>query len=75
MCKSEILRNTYVCPECKTFYCLKCSTALTDSENVCWICNTPFDESKPSKTLKEEVEGKEEKDVDIIDDSKTLNKM
>ncbi len=74
VCKNEILKANYICPECKTFYCLKCSIALTESENACWVCDTPFDASKPSKPSKEEVEGKEEKDADIIDGLKTLKK-
>ena len=26
--------------------------ALTNLENACWVCNAPFDESKPSKPYK-----------------------
>lgn len=28
--------------------------ALTDLENVCWVCNAPIDISKPTKPYKEE---------------------
>ena len=37
-----------MCTDCGTFYCTKCSNALSDLENVCWACNTPIDISKPS---------------------------
>ena len=56
VCKNEISREIYVCPECKSYYCLKCSKTLTRMENACWVCQTPFDESKPQKIL-EKVEG------------------
>jgi len=49
VCKGELSRINYICPECKTFYCIKCSDALLNMENACWVCNTPFNESKPSK--------------------------
>jgi len=36
-------------------------------KNACWICNTPFDESKPTKLylLKEEEQIKVEENIDI----------
>jgi len=62
VCKGKVLRNNiYLCPECSTFYCLKCSEALSNLENACWVCETPFDESKPVKPFKKE----EEIDVEI----------
>ncbi|MFX0100808.1 MAG: hypothetical protein ACFFCS_14630 [Candidatus Hodarchaeota archaeon] len=55
VCKGEIRRENYICPECKAFYCQRCSNALKDLENACWSCNAPFDPSKPIKH--EKVEG------------------
>jgi hypothetical protein len=49
VCKSKVSRLNYVCPKCNAFYCVKCSDALTNLENACWVCDTPFDESKPAK--------------------------
>ena len=63
VCKGKVARsNIYLCPECDTFYCKKCSTALSDLENMCWACDTPFDTSKPSKPFQKEE--KEEIKVD-----------
>jgi len=60
VCKGKVARsNIFLCPECDTFYCLKCSEALTNLENACWVCETPIDESKPVKLP----EKKEEKVV------------
>jgi len=49
VCKKSISRLTYICPKCDALYCIKCSNALTNLENMCWVCETPFDESKPVK--------------------------
>ena len=61
VCKGKVARNNiFLCPECDTFYCSKCSEALSNLENACWVCNEPFDESKPVKPFK-----KEEVDIEI----------
>jgi len=50
VCKGNLARsNIYLCPDCNAFYCQKCSETLSNMENACWVCDTPFDESKPSK--------------------------
>ena len=60
VCKGKVLRfNNYICPECETFYCHKCARALIDLENACWVCDAPFDESKPVKPFKKEEEREE----------------
>ena len=46
----------FICNECGAFYCDKCVKALIKLENMCWVCNTPFDESKPTKPIEKEVE-------------------
>jgi general stress protein 26 len=56
VCKKEILKFNYVCPKCEIFYCMNCGQALVNLENACWVCNTPIDESKPSKSF----------DVDLV---------
>ncbi len=59
VCKGKLARyNIFLCPECNTFYCSKCANALSDLENACWVCEVPFDESKPVRLseIKEEEE-------------------
>ena len=59
VCKSKIERfNVYLCPNCSTFYCEKCAHTLSNMENLCWVCDTPFDETKPFN--KETYEPKDE---------------
>ncbi len=41
--------NIFVCSECGVLYCLKCAKALNTLENLCWVCDTPFDKTKPFK--------------------------
>ncbi len=67
VCKGKVSRTVYICPECEAFYCSKCSEALSDLENACWVCEAPFDESKPVKPYKRE----EEK---VIVEEKNINK-
>jgi len=52
--------NIYVCPQCDALYCQNCARELTELENACWVCDSPFDKSKPSKLFqkKEELEPK-----------------
>ena len=52
VCKTTLSRLMYTCPTCDALYCIKCSESLSNLENACWICNTPFDESKPVKLYK-----------------------
>ena len=59
VCKVKLERSMFICPDCHTFYCKKCSDTLKDLENACWVCNTPFDELNPSKPFK--YDEKEEK--------------
>jgi len=59
VCKNEILKFNFVCPECKSFYCEKCYTALSGLENACWACDHALDESKPVKLKKKEKIGVE----------------
>ena len=64
VCRGKLARSMYICPECESFYCKKCSDTLADLENACWVCNTPFDESKPvimAENDELEVESKKKK--------------
>ena len=56
MCKNKISRLNYYCPDCNALYCVNCAEVLSNTENACWVCDTPFDESKPVKPYKREEE-------------------
>ena len=47
-----MLRFSYICG-CGAIYCDNCAQALTDLENVCWVCEIPIDPLKPVKTYTE----------------------
>ena len=36
--KGPIVGNVYICPNCRTFYCVKCATALKEKGEHCWSC-------------------------------------
>jgi hypothetical protein len=42
---------------------VKCSEGLSDLENARWVCNHPFEKTKPSKPFKSV---KNEIDVEIL---------
>jgi tetratricopeptide (TPR) repeat protein len=53
ICRGEVLRFTYIC-KCGAIYCDNCARAVTDLENVCWVCDVPIDYTKPIKQREEE---------------------
>ena len=61
VCKGRLARAMYICPECSAFYCNKCSDALVNLENACWVCVTAIDESKPVKPFEPEIKEKKGK--------------
>ena len=63
VCKGTLSRLMYTCPNCDAMYCINCSEALSNLENACWVCETPFDESKPTKSIYKEKERIKIKDV------------
>lgn len=65
VCKNEVSRQMFMCPDCKAIYCLKCSEMLADLENACWVCGTAFDTSRPVK---------QEKKVEDVQIEADLNK-
>lgn len=53
VCKGDVSRINYMCPKCNNLYCVNCSEALSSLENMCWVCDEPFDETKPVRPYKE----------------------
>jgi len=66
VCKGKVISFNYICPQCRALYCEKCVRSLTNLENACWVCNTPFDNSKPSKPF---LEGKFDEEIKISDET------
>ncbi|MFX1349579.1 MAG: DC1 domain-containing protein [Promethearchaeota archaeon] len=59
VCKGQVGGfNNYICTGCDVIYCEKCARALSNVENVCWVCEEPIDKSKPVKPIL--IEGLEE---------------
>ena len=38
--KGHIEGDNYLCPNCQTFYCVKCAKALRDKGEQCWSCGS-----------------------------------
>ncbi len=58
VCKGEVGGFMFICKNCNALYCENCAGALKSIENVCWVCNTPIDPSKPSIPFRTEGEEK-----------------
>jgi hypothetical protein len=56
ICKGKVGGIMFMCTSCGTFYCIKCSEALSNLENACWACNEAIDNSKPVKPFEKEEE-------------------
>ncbi|MHA2050811.1 MAG: tetratricopeptide repeat protein [Promethearchaeota archaeon] len=41
VCRGEVVGYMYTC-QCDTIYCDKCTQALAEIENICWVCNAPL---------------------------------
>ncbi|MHA2474803.1 MAG: hypothetical protein ACXAES_16390, partial [Promethearchaeota archaeon] len=41
VCRGEVIGYMYTC-QCDTIYCAKCTHALAEIENACWVCNAPL---------------------------------
>ncbi len=65
VCKGNVGRYMFMCPDCDALYCQNCAGVLENLENACWVCNGPIDPNKPVKSFKkeEEVEYKVSKDL------------
>ncbi|MFX1572313.1 MAG: tetratricopeptide repeat protein [Promethearchaeota archaeon] len=53
VCKGQALGFTYIC-DCGAIYCENCALALSNLENICWVCDSPIDKSKPIKPYQTE---------------------
>jgi hypothetical protein len=49
--KGVIEGYNFICPECGSYYCVRCVEALKETDNECWSCGTSFDltKKKPKK--------------------------
>jgi len=59
VCKGKVGGfNTYICTSCNVLYCETCAKTLANLENMCWVCDSAIDPSKPVKPYEKE-EGEE----------------
>lgn len=38
VCENKLKGTNYVCPSCKTKYCIRCAIALSERKEACWVC-------------------------------------
>ena len=57
VCRGRIAGfNNFICPKCDALYCDKCARALSNMENICWVCESPLDITKPVQKEQLELE-------------------
>lgn len=55
VCKGKVGGfNTYICTNCNVLYCETCARTLANLENMCWVCDSVIDPSKPVKLYEKE---------------------
>ena len=55
VCKGKVGGfNTYICTSCNVLYCETCARTLANLENMCWVCDSAIDPSKPVKLYEKE---------------------
>jgi len=41
--RGKIVGAMYICPNCETYYCIKCANALKNKGEPCWACNNEIE--------------------------------
>ncbi len=41
--RGKIVGAVYICPECETYYCMKCATVLKKKGETCWACHNKIE--------------------------------
>ncbi len=41
--RGTIVGSIYLCPNCMTYYCIKCAKALKEKDEACWSCGEKID--------------------------------
>jgi hypothetical protein len=41
--RGKIAGAVYICPECETYYCMKCAIVLKKKSEKCWACNNKIE--------------------------------
>ena len=51
--KGTIDGAVYICPNCKTFYCVRCANALKEKGEKCWSCESEVSVSITDNVISE----------------------
>ncbi len=51
--KGPIVGALYLCPKCKTYYCVNCALAIKEKGEKCWACENEIDLAVPKKEIPE----------------------
>ena len=54
--RGPIVGSIYLCPECMTYYCLKCAKALKENDESCWSCGKEIEIAVSEEEIKQRVQ-------------------
>jgi len=67
--KGPIEGYSYICPECGSYYCVKCVEAIKKTADECWSCGVSLDPEKAKAGLKKPKKIKEvEEKIEVEED-------
>jgi len=68
--------KVYICPNCRTFYCIKCANVLRDKGEKCWSCDSEIQLTAPIAVPTQEKQDKIQKlEERIISLKKTVKDL
>ena len=54
--RGPIVGNIYLCPDCMTYYCVKCAKALKEKDESCWSCGREIEIAISEEEIKQRVQ-------------------
>jgi len=54
--RGPIVGNIYLCPDCMTYYCVKCAKALKEKGEACWSCEKEIDIAISEEEIKQRIQ-------------------
>jgi len=53
--RGPIVGSIYLCPNCMTYYCIKCAKALKEKDEACWSCGEKIEIAVSESEIKQRI--------------------
>jgi len=71
--RGPIVGNIYLCPDCMTYYCVKCAKALKEKDESCWSCGREIEIAVSQEEIKQRIQDYESRLESLKTTVKTLD--